>query len=230
MAASESSPSEVVASGVEALIGRLRDEGVAAGQARADAIVAQAEQRAHEMLRQAREEAEQLSGRARAAHQELQRAGMDALRSAARDAVLELKNTLVQRFAEEVQRLVAGELRKEEVIRQMILQVAGKVRESVDGADRIEVVLPTDVVDLEQLRRRPDEHSEDVLAEFVRGRAVDMLRAGVSLSNADDARAGLRVRIGDHGVEFDLSDAAITALLLAHLQPRFRALLDGVVR
>jgi V/A-type H+-transporting ATPase subunit E len=38
------------------------------------------------------------------------------------------------------------------------------------------------------------------------------------------------VRVSERDVTLDLSDRAVAALLLQHLQPRFRAILEGVVR
>jgi len=227
--AEKSSP-DVVASGVEALIDRLRGEGVAAGKAEADKIVAEAQRRARQTVQTAKDEAEQIVAKAQETAQELQRAGMDALRAAARDAVLELKNRLIERFGADVQRLVTAELKKEEVLQRMILEVAGRARETAETAERVEVLLPRTAIDLEQVRRNPEQHAGSPLAQFVRDRADDMLRAGVSLSNDPALRAGLRVRVGAEGVELDLSDAAIAGLLMVHLQPRFRAMLDGVVR
>jgi V/A-type H+-transporting ATPase subunit E len=40
----------------------------------------------------------------------------------------------------------------------------------------------------------------------------------------------LRLRLVENEVVLDLSDRAIANVLLQHLQPRFRALLEGMVR
>jgi V/A-type H+-transporting ATPase subunit E len=40
---------------------------------------------------------------------------------------------------------------------------------------------------------------------------------------------GIRVRLKDEELELDLSDRAIADLLLEHLQPRFRAVMEGQV-
>jgi V/A-type H+-transporting ATPase subunit E len=41
---------------------------------------------------------------------------------------------------------------------------------------------------------------------------------------------GLRVRLVDKEVILDLSDRAVADAILEHLQPRFRALLEGIVK
>jgi V/A-type H+-transporting ATPase subunit E len=57
-----------------------------------------------------------------------------------------------------------------------------------------------------------------------------MLREGVSFSRAEDASEGIRLALLDRGVSIDLTDKAVADMLLVHLQPRFRALLEGVVK
>jgi V/A-type H+-transporting ATPase subunit E len=56
----QKSTNHAVASGVEALLNRLREEGVASGQARAEKIVAEAERRAKWLVDQAQQESESL--------------------------------------------------------------------------------------------------------------------------------------------------------------------------
>ena len=45
----------------------------------------------------------------------------------------------------------------------------------------------------------------------------------------DAGGRGIRVRLLDDDLEIDLTDEAIAELLLEHLQPRFRAVLTGMV-
>jgi V/A-type H+-transporting ATPase subunit E len=69
-----------------------------------------------------------------------------------------------------------------------------------------------------------------VLTRFVQLVARGLLREGVNLSVAADNTAGLRVRLVDREVVLDLTEAAVANAILEHLQPRFRALLEGVVK
>jgi V/A-type H+-transporting ATPase subunit E len=225
----KSSP-EIVASGVEALIERLRDEGVAAGRARGDELIAEATQRARDLVQKAKDEATAIREQAHARAQDDERAGIAAVRAAMRDTVIELKNQLMRQFTEAVERLVSQELEKEDVVRRMILEVAGRAREALQDRGELEILLPRTVVDLEQVRRNPDEYSRGTLTEFVRQTAGELLRDGVTLATSEDVEVGVRVVTRDGGVEVDLGDEAITAALLEHLRPRFRAMLDGVVR
>lgn len=219
----------VVASGVEALIERLRDDGVEAGEKLAAERVAEAEAKARAIREAAEREAEQLVSRARAEAEELRRAGDEALRVAVRDAVLGLTDQLDRRFKEQVARMVKKAMKDEELLGRMVVAVAGSVREPVKAADSVEVVLPVEAVDLEDLRRDAKAESEGPLTGFARHVAREALRDGVTFTAGGKELDGLSLRLDGDQVRVDLDPAAVSAVVLRHLQPRFRALIDGVV-
>lgn len=225
-------PADTTAAGIEALIARLREEGVAEGRAEADRLVAEANARARQILDKAEREA---TGKLAAARREIdahRRAGEDALKAAARDTVLDLKEQLTRKFAAEVGKTVTGAVRDEAMLRRMILDIVGRAREegAVDKAEAPRVILPRSAVGLDELRRRPEELREGSITHFVAAMAADLLRAGVTFERAEDDADGLRVVLEDRGVTVDLSDAAIAAALMVHLQPRYRALMEGLVK
>lgn len=231
MSETKTAPKDVT-TGVETLIGRLKDEGVAAGRAEAERVVAEAKAKADTIVASAREEAERRVDEARAAAARETSAAQDALRLAARDAVLAMKRTLTERFAGEIGRLVSDQMRNPDLLRQLILVVAGRTCEEVDWADvdRLEVILPRAVVGLDQLRRRPDELTGSDLTGLVLAVTGDVLREGVAFRLADGEQAGIQVRLVGTGVQLDLTDQGVAEVLMEHLQPRFRALLEGMVK
>ena len=68
----------------------------------------------------------------------------------------------------------------------------------------------------------------DALVGLVSELTAGMLRDGVALA-AGQHGAGLQIHLKEGHIKVDLSDKAVTNLLLGFLQPRFRALLEGVV-
>lgn len=220
------------ASGVETLIARLRDEGVGAGRAEAERIVAEAQALARATVEDAEKRAAEMLEKARREAANLQRAGEDALKAAARDTVLDLKDFLSHRFAGDVAKTVSAALRDDELLKRMILAVAGRVREE-SGVDRSQDVtfhLPRAAVGLDELRRKPEELKEGSLTHFAAASAAAMLREGVTFARAEDESGGLRIQLNDRSVSVDLTDRAVADMILAHLQPRFRALLEGIVK
>ncbi len=230
MANKKTSNSAQVASGVEALIDRLRNEGVVSGRTQAEQIVKEAQEQADSIVKQARKQADQIVSQAREEVEKLERAGKESLEVAFRDTNLALKTQLTQRFTGEVRRLIGAETKKPELLQKLILEVAGSVKEEVAEAGQVEVLLPRKVAGLEELSRDPQELEQGVLTQFVRLISQDQLREGVIFGVAKDNRSGLRLRLVDQEVVLDLSDSAIADAILEHLQPRFRSLLEGVVR
>ncbi len=219
------------ASGVETLLARLREEGVEAGRAEAARIVEAAERQARDILASAEADAIATRETARAEAERHRRAGEEALRVAVRDAVLQLKQELSDRFAGRIAGAISAAAEDPKMLERMILEVVGRARAEggVDAAARVDVLLPRAAVGLEDLRRRPEELREGTLSHFVAAVAGALLREGVSFGRAEDGAGGLRVELREEAVVVDLSDRAIAEVILRHLQPRFRALLEGVV-
>jgi len=217
--------------GIEALIARLRREGVEEGEAEAARVVADAQRRAREILERAEADAAAEREATRREADQVRRGGEEALRIAMRDAVLELTEALSERFAERMRERVAHLGRDEETLKALVLAVAARAREEagMDRAAEVTVTLPRAVVGLDDLRRRPEELREGTLSHFVAAEAAEMLREGARFDRSGDDAGGIRVTLTDEGLVVDLSDAAVAAVILRHLQPRFRALLEGVV-
>jgi V/A-type H+-transporting ATPase subunit E len=225
----ESNSALTVSSGVQELIDRLREDGVAEGRAQAEKIVADAESRARWIVQQAEQEADILRDKARADAEHTRKSLREALAVAVRDAILSLKSTLTARFADEVRQAVGAEMQQREMLQRLILEVAGRVREQITDSEPVTVLLPRDAVGLEELRRDPKALGQSPLTELAGFISKDMLREGVSFVEAEDERPGIRLSLRDDGIQMQLTDQAVTDLLLAHLQPRFRALVEGIV-
>ena len=220
-----------VSSGIDALIQRLKQEGADEGRIEAQKLVADAEARARELLAQAEAKAKRRTDEATQESDRLKRAGEEALKVAMRDAILELKEGLSRRFAQQVRGAVAKLSTDEEVLKRMILAVASRARgeADIDNVRQLEIILPRTVLGLDELRSNPQELREGALSQFALASVADMLRAGVTLMGSNDDAGGIRVVLKDTGLMVDLTDAAVAGVILRHLQPRFRALLEGVV-
>ena len=222
----------IASSGVEALIERLRDEGIAAGQEKAEDIVINAQKRADWIVEEAKLEAQALLEKTQEEATAIKAAADDAMQLAARDALLKLRDTLLGSFSQEVRRLVNQELEDKDFIEKLILVLAGNVREkaAVDESPTLTIQLPEDVVGIEELKQNPEELKEGILSRYTAHVAVGLLRQGIHFEVTDDISGGLTVRLDNEQMVIDFTEQTIAALLLEHLQPRFRALLQGIVK
>lgn len=223
----------LASSGVETLIERLRQQGVEAGREQSRGIEAEARKRATVIERAAEEKARQMVEQAMSKADALKNGGKEALRVAMRDTVLALRTKLVETISDNVSRLITTEMDKEVFLRQLIRDVAGQARErsGVDQGEQVTVIVPRTLVGLEDLRHDPLRLHAGGMTHFVLNVAGDVLDEGISIGVAeDDDQHGIRLYLEDKQVHIDLTDKAVAELLLTHLQPRFRAVLEGTIK
>ena len=213
--------------GVENLIGRLRDEGITQGRVQAEALVTAAQQQAADLVASAQREAEAILARAKEEAGKMKGAGEDAIRLAMRDTILALEGDLLKGFVDRLRRLVKGVLADPAFLQRLILEVGG--RAAPTGEQRAEVLLPSELVSLEDLQSKPEAAKPGTLMHFVLSLGGGMLREGMHFGVSEDGQAGIRVRLVEEEVQIDLTESAISQLLLRHMLPRFRALLRGAV-
>jgi len=214
-------------SGVDELIQRLREQGVAVGQSRANELFEQTRLQSEKRLADARLEADAMLAKAREEARQLRAAGEEAVRLACRDAILQLKSELIEQFSDRVRRLVTREMQDQNLLQQLILEVTRRATPPPEKSAA--VLLPKDVVGLEELRRSPEEVKEGTLSHFIVTVTRELLRDGIEIGDHDDGQ-GVRIRLQEEDLEIDLSDAAVATLLLRHLVPRFRALMEGMIQ
>jgi len=223
-----SAPQAGGSSGVESLIGRLRDQGIEQGRTQAEALVTAAQQQAADIVATANREAETIRVTAKEEAGKLKAAGEDAIRLAMRDTTLSLESGLINVFENSLGRLVKGTLTDPAFLQRMILEIAGKASAATSG-EPVQMLLPAEIVSLDDLRRKPEEVKRGTLTHFVLSLGEGMLREGVSFGGAEDGTAGIRVKLVDGNMQVNLTESALTELLLRHMVPRFRALLRGAV-
>ena len=206
-------------SGVKELIERIRDEGVQAARQEADRIISEAKAQAARIVSDAKAEAATMKKEAEAATQREQMAAIEALRIAARDTGLELRAAVMAAFEEHVRRLVTDVTSDGSVLRDMILVLAGRAAEDLIKDKDASILVPKHLAD----------EATPELEEFLRRTAValsaDVLRKGIELIPSSEIQGGARVRLVGDDLEIDLSDEALSEMMLKLLLPRYRKIL-----
>jgi len=208
-------------SGVQELIDKIRDQGVQSAQAEAERLLEAARKEASRLVSQAKAEAEAEQARVRAECDSYRAASLDALQLAARDTVLQLKAGVISRFEEFVKRLVVSATRDREVVRDIVLVLAGHAAEEFVKDKSVQVRVSRSLLDGEPTFK--EEAKQAIL-----GLSSDMLREGLELIPADDIEGGARVQLVKDKLEIDLSDRAVSRLIAARMVPRFKAILEGI--
>ena len=222
---------QVVSSGVKELIEKLENDGVKQGKLKADAIIEEAERKADKILTDAREESAKLRGDAKKEADSIKAAGEEELKMALRDSVLVLRKNIENTFTKQVGSLITEALDDKEMLGKVILEIVGSAKEKtkIASAKEVNVLIPEKAVSLDDLRQDGAALKDSALTKFAMGIKKDLLKEGVTFKPSDKVSSGIKVYIKDTKVEVDLSDRAVSEILLEHLQPRFRAILEGVV-
>ena len=216
------------ASGVQELINRLRDEGVKAGQEKSDQVLREAQEQTSRIVAQAKAEAEEILSKARSEIETERAAANESLRVAIRDTELKMEAELKADFAAHVKRLVSVELSDREFLRQVVPAIAGMAAgDKACEGQPVEVLLPQDLFETDERETRLTEKGQDRMRHLVLGISGDMLREGVDLKPSEDISGGIRIRLVGEDLEIDLSDQAISDLLLQNLLPRYQAIVTG---
>jgi len=197
------------AAGVEALIRRLRDEGVSAGEQVRDRIITEARAEAERLVVEAHASADALVAAARSQAESDRNAAREAVRLAYRDALMLLRQDVESLFARYVRVAVQETMGAPPAAQALIGDI---IRTAVAlGAGRAVVLdVPAAVA------------ADEALDAWLRASAGDWLRQGVEV-RAGGAGA-LRLRFAGDAHELDLSVDTVAGILLDRLQPRYRDL------
>jgi V/A-type H+-transporting ATPase subunit E len=206
-------------SGVQELVQKLREEGVAAGRREAEQIVAAAREEAARIVAGARREADETTRASHAMVEMERQAAHAALDLAARDAMLQLREQFEVTFVQRLQSLVAVALQDPVVLVELVVQALRQVLGDGPSGERAQLLVP------EAWRQDPQAAiALDVLAATL---SRDLLRGGVDLIPQPWPGAGVRIHLADRGIELAVTDETLAALLLERLLPRFRALFES---
>ncbi|MCW8445524.1 hypothetical protein OQJ05_15890 [Fluoribacter gormanii] len=224
----------MISQGVETLIERLKQDGVNAGKEEAARLISEAQEKANTILNNAQTKSKAMMDEAHQVIQQEKKAAEDALQLAARNMRLELRQNLIDRFTQEVRCLVHKELDDKDVLRQLILLIATDSVEQLHAfkAKNIEIELPPKVLDFDEIRKNPELLEKDFLKTMVKCLTGRMLREGMSMrvNQQENKIAGIRVHLVNEDIVLDLTEDAVSSLLIKHMQPRFRALLEGLLQ
>lgn len=189
--------------GIQALIDRLRHDGIDAGRQSAQQMLAQAHADIEALRAAARDEADGLMQRTRAQIGIEQEACRGAIQLAYRDSLLRLKEAFLHDFGERLRRRIQTELADPLVLRQALQAL---LQSGADGA--------------------LTEANEALLDTLAWDGVARQLQEGVALLPAM-GQHGFRIALQDGQVEVHVTDDALTELLKSHLLPRVRRQLDG---
>jgi len=209
-------------SSVQALIDRIRDQGVQSANQEAARILAEAEAKAAQLLADAQKQVEQLRAKSTADIAAEKAAAEEALKLSARDTIMRLKNGVAAAFETFVRRLVTTATQDRDLMKKLVLVLAGQSAEELIKDKQIQILLSDALV-----TGKADPKLRELGKQTILSLSSEMLREGVELLPLSSIEGGAKVRLVGEQLEIDLSDKAIAKMLSDHLLPRFQAILTG---
>lgn len=216
-----------VTSGVQELIDKLKNQGVNEGERQANQLIKEAQNEASRIISEAKSESDRLLLEARHQIEVERNSAHDAIKNAFRDTEIALRSKFKEAFSLYLKQLVSLELRDKDFLKQLILAIAGLKKPKLDEADRAEILLPSKLFETEGSTTHLSQEGKKNLQHLVLGITGEMLREGVELKVSPDVSGGIRVRLVGDDINIDLTDEALSSLLLKYLLPRYRDIISG---
>lgn len=216
-----------ISSGVQELIDKLKNEGIAEGEKQANHIINEAQMEASQIIAKAKSEADQFFAEAHRAIEVERLSANEAIKMAFRDSELTLRSKFRETFSDYLKRLVSYELQDKDFIKQFVLAVASLKKDEVSKAPEIEILLPSQLFKTDENGIYLTEEGKTSCRHLILGITGQMLREGVELSITEDFKGGVKVRLVGEDIEIDLTDEAFSNLLLKYLLPRYRSIVSG---
>ena len=200
-----------MADDLQALLNKINEEGLKkAEQTKAD-IIAKAQAEAKGIIKKAQEEADDCRAKAQADSQILVQKGEEALRQAARDMMLSLRQQLQSRVKAAVLQLMDATLDAQQMPN-VIVQIVESYLQKDGNEDNLELL-----VNPQQL---------DTLSSAVKAKLADNLKARCEFSPSSSVANGFKLAFKDNDVLYDFTDQALADAVASYVGPRIAAALS----
>ncbi len=194
---------------IKSLIDKIQVEGIQAAEEKARAIEAEARAKADELMRHARVESERIIAEAKEAARGLREKEDHALKQAARDMLLVLKQEMIALLG----RIVRSGARETLTAKFVAEAITSLINAAHAGAAKTEVFL----------------NAEDALhlEKEILQRLSAELKKGLSIKPSEDVGAGFVISFDAGKSQFDFSEKALAQYIAGYLKPRLAGLLEA---
>ncbi|NQT32458.1 MAG: V-type ATP synthase subunit E [Candidatus Omnitrophica bacterium] len=192
------------------IIEKIKSEGVDEAQQKATVIISEAKKEAVKTIQGAEAEKETIIKKAKVDADKLKTNAEEAVRQAARDVLLGLKDSIVALFDKVTKKDVAKTLTPK-VLTEMIVRLVDKFQES--GKTEVEVLL--------------SDKDKAALEETLFANLKKEIAAGVTLKASSALESGFRIGKKGESSYYDFTDEAITEAFKIFLNPRMEEILEA---
>ncbi len=202
-------PKESGLAGLGGLINRIKVEGIDEAGRKSDEIISKARADAVSIIADAKSEAEGIVLRAEAGLKDREEKGRVALDLAVRDAVIRVRRAAEDMLASIIKKECKKALSGDGLERAIFKFIDDYSRDSSASFD---ILL--------------NESDRQALSDSFFKKLKDELKCGVEIKTHSGIKGGFRIGIAGDEMHYDISDEAISELLISYLPPELAAVLD----
>ncbi len=195
---------------LQALLNRINEEGLKKADEARTQLIAQAKAEADAIVAKAKEEADATRSQAKADAQILAQKGEEALRHAARDIMLTLRQQLQERVREAALQTVRAAMDAQQ-LPQIITDVVTNYLAQGGAQDDLQVLL------------NPEQF--ETLSQAVSSKLGESLKKHCTFAPTPSVASGFKLVFKDNDVLYDFSDEALADTVAAFVGPRIAAAL-----
>lgn len=201
-----------MATELQSLLDRIQSDGVEKANAQAKSILEKAEKTAEGKIAAAETHCAELLAKAEAEAAVQRERSEQAVRQAARDIVIDVRQSIQQTLErvllKEVEQTLSGDF-----LAQFLETLVKAFANSPDAASGIDVLVP------------PGQN--DKLAAYAKAKLAGAVAGGLKISPDRDVKAGIRVMLAGGRIEHDFTDEAIKAAMSRLMRPALTQMVFG---
>lgn len=195
---------------VQGLLEKIHSEGIVKAQQERDTILNSAREEAEKIIKEAKAKAASFSAKAKADAEADQKKAADAIRQAARDAVIALRADLLAKLKAVTHECI-GEAMTPEVMKQIILEMAKTYGQDQNAS--MELLLP--------------KKEQETAASYLKQELLASLKTKPLIQLTNEFNSGLQIAFKDNDVFFDFSDDALAEVLCKFVGTKLAAVIKG---
>jgi V/A-type H+-transporting ATPase subunit E len=194
---------------LQELLDKIKNEGVKAAEAEAARIREEAEKRSRDAIQRAEQQAAEIVARAREEAARFEQTSREAVKQAARNAILGVRQGVVGIFDALLARETREALSAQNLTEVIVALVKAWPEKQIAS---LEALLPPE--DLKKLEKG------------LKARLVEELKKGFELKPLAALEAGFRIAMKDGSAYYNFTDQGIAQILAEYLNPRIAGLMS----
>ncbi len=189
------------------IIEKIKKEGVESAQKEADKKLQEARKKADNIIDEAKKKADTIISNAIKETEKMKAASEVSLKQASRDAILQIKNSVINLFDNIFKREISSVLTPE-FIKELILKIVEEWEKG--GIEKV------------KLSDEDKKKVEKLLLSSIKKK----IKEGLTIQVDKEISHGFRIGLKQEDVYYDFTEESIAELLMKYLNPRLREIMD----